>query len=170
MKDADLSNADLRGLKSLQGVNLQNANLSYAKFEDTNMRGAILTGAHLFHAELKSVVLDEASLSCANLMYAKLNDVRMGEVDLRGAYMTDAHLNDTRFRYLNAFAPGESPSYLEEIQPAILPDGTRFNNEVDIEKFTNTNHPQFGTTLEDINRIRRNMGHYVSPNVWLNQG
>ena len=166
LKGEDLSNADLRGQLNLHEINLEAANLGHAKFKDSIMTSANLKSAHLMWSELRGVVLDRADLRCANLTYARLYDVRLGGADLRGAYMIDAKLEDTRFRYFNMYEPGKSPSFLIEVPPAVLPDGTEFNDEVDMDKFTNTNHPQFGKTLDQINRIRKEMGRFTIPNAW----
>lgn len=167
LKGEDLSHADLRGRLNLHEINFEAANLGHSRFEDTILTSAKLKSAHLMRTEMRGVVLDRADLRCANLTYAKLHDVRLGGADLRGAYLIDAQLVDTRFRYSNMYEPGQSPSFLSEIPPAFLPDGTTYRDDVNMDKFTDSKHPQFGKTLEQINTVRKEMGQFTIPNAWL---
>jgi hypothetical protein len=42
--------------------------------------------------------------------------------------------------------------------PAILPDGIKWTIQEDMTRFTNPEHPEYLSTLEKINEIRKKLG------------
>ncbi len=106
LEGADLEGADLRYAK-LKEADLRYANLKEAGLGGANLKGAYLVGAHmeganliganlkrasLYKANLKEANLYIAHLEGANLRYANLEGAGLGGVNLEGAYLGGAHL------------------------------------------------------------------------------
>ncbi len=70
-ESVNLTNADLSGVTSLAGVNLENADLFGADLEGRTLRGANLRFANLFGANLANAILARADLTGANLTSAR---------------------------------------------------------------------------------------------------
>ena len=103
---ADLSDAELP--RYLEGVNLAEANLSFANLAEANLSFANLAGANLYHANLQHADLHEASLEEANLVGADLSRAGLGMADLAEADLRHANLSraslwhaDLRFAQLD---------------------------------------------------------------------
>jgi hypothetical protein len=116
---ASLTGADLRGA-DLRGKDLTKAALLGAHLRDANLAGAVLYRADLHYAVLIDADLRNADLRWANLQWADLQDA-----DLRGARLTYARLH-------RAYLRG-----------AILPDGTPWRPDRDLERFTDPAHPAY---------------------------
>ncbi|MGD1952392.1 MAG: pentapeptide repeat-containing protein [Leptolyngbyaceae cyanobacterium] len=78
--------------KSLQGINLRDANLSRACLIGANLEGADLTGANL-----SGVYASNANLQRANLTGADLRDSNFIEADLSQAELSDAAIENANF-------------------------------------------------------------------------
>ncbi len=76
----------------LIGANLKEANLSYAKLENSNFRGADLSGANLMKADLGNAILSDANLAGTELMGAKLREADFRHADLSKAHLLGASL------------------------------------------------------------------------------
>ena len=87
-------------------VNLQGANLSYARLQgaklwlaqlqDANLAGAYLQNAKLVNAKLQGADLSEAQLQDARLFSAQLQDAKLVETDLQGANLTRVQLQGAK--------------------------------------------------------------------------
>ena len=142
---ANLQRADLR--KAM----LQEAYLGLADLQEANLWEANLQEADLFEASLRGVNMQNAILTGANLWKAELLESVLGDADLQGANLRNANLQEAQFAYSSV----EFGQIVEKV--AILPDGTNFTMDVNLEKFTNPDHPEFKATLEKINQIRMAM-------------
>ena len=135
---------DLSGA-GLEGACLRRANLAEATLHSANLRGSDLQGANL----------RKASLYRANLERADLGGSNLGMSDLRYACLEQANLcrvNLNRANLLGARLAGARLDHVD-IAGAILPDGTQYTEETDLERFTNVENPAFAATLKAINAM-----------------
>lgn len=77
-----------QGKKDFSGINLADADLSYAYLRGINLANACLTNANLVGTNLTSANLTSVNLSNASVMSAYL-----GEADLRGSDLTQANFS-----------------------------------------------------------------------------
>jgi uncharacterized protein YjbI with pentapeptide repeats len=115
---------------SLRFVLLINADLTSADFRRSDLTSVIghdanLAGAKLQKAKLDFIELMRANLSGANLIEASLRSANLSGVDLRNAILEDADLTNAK------------------LSGATLPDGTKWDQDTDMERFTNFRHPNF---------------------------
>ncbi len=106
-----LSNADLRGLKDMIGINLMGAimrgtNLSEVSLfsthlEKANLSDANLTKADLLQASLQDATLIQANLADANLRLANLKGANLSSADLSRATLCGADLTEANLRDAN---------------------------------------------------------------------
>ena len=124
LRDADLSDADLRGANlrgadlsaaDLRSADLSDANLSAADLRSADLSDANLSDADLHGANLRSADLHGANLRCADLSDANLSDANLRSADLSDANLSDADLSDANLR-------GANLSELTVAQTSILPD------------------------------------------------
>jgi uncharacterized protein YjbI with pentapeptide repeats len=107
--------SNLRGC-NLSGVNLQKANLRFSDLRGVNLVGADLTGAKLRGLNLQG----------ANLQNVNFKNTQLTMLNLRGADLQGADLSQAQF--------------MGKIQ---LPDGKPWTKKVDMQRFTDPNHPEF---------------------------
>lgn len=124
LRMADLSEADLQGanlfLANLRGVNLKEAYLFLANLQEADLGGADLRGANLQLANLIRSNLRIANLHGANLQRTKLQDANLRGANLEDAiFLADLNVN------------------------TILPDGSQWQPGVEMERFTDRQHPEF---------------------------
>ena len=139
----------------LYGANLQDAPLVGANLHGTILQNANLKGANLFDADLSWAYVPEADLRCAILLEANLNEAEIWDTDLRGAILWGADLTSATF-----IGPGLDRRDNAD-QHTIMPNGCLYNTELDLGQFTDTRHKDFDKTMEEINRIRSQMGYEV---------
>lgn len=84
-----------------------------------------LAGANLNRANLRGANLRSTDLR-ANLAGADLRIANLGAADLRGAYLIGADLEGAEF-----------------YETTRLPDGTYWTPDIDMARFTNSEHPDF---------------------------
>ena len=136
---ADLRDAKMPGA-CLRQVTLPEAILYRVDFEGSDLQDAGLRQARLFRANLKNANLynahlDEADMRCACLEGATICHASLHSVNFRGARLAGARFEDSA------------------LSQAILPDGTRFRDEADLEKFTDAAHPLFRETLAKVEAL-----------------
>lgn len=136
--------ADLSGA-NLEGASLRRANLAEAVMDCANMRGIDLNGANL----------RKASLYRADLKRADLGGTNLGMSDLRYACLEKANLCRVNLNQANLLGARLAGAHLDHVDlaGAILPDGTPFTEDTDIERFTSLAHPAFEVTLKTVNAI-----------------
>ena len=125
LNKAKLSDADLSGAY-LFGANLCEANLTDANLTMSKLIGADLTMAGLWGAKLLGTNLRAANLSGAYLREANLSGAKLLEANLTGAMLLEANLQEAK---------------LDET--TMLPDGTMWTPDTDIERFSHPDHPDF---------------------------
>ena len=76
-------------IKTMQGADLQRANLQRADLWGANLQGANLQRANLRGADLQGANLQGANLRGANLLEANLRGANLLEANLRGAHLSD---------------------------------------------------------------------------------
>ncbi len=160
LKEADLENANLEGAL-LDGANLEGALLDGANLQDAKLRGANLQGAALLEAKLQGAglynvnlqdakllvanlqgaILGEANLEGAKLSYANLQDAKLLAANLQGAKLVKANLQGANLRDANLEGAIIYKAPFDEI--TVLPDGSKWTPETDMERFTNPEHPNF---------------------------
>jgi len=136
-------------------IDLSQSHFSKSNFWGADLQYAIFDGANLSQAQLIGADLRQASLIGANLQgtflgSTKLQGAIMWGADMRGANLLDAKLNDE-----NIWSNEEITSV---DTAAILPDGTKWSPNVDMQRFTNSEHPEFQSTLKLIDQIRQDFG------------
>ena len=126
---------------SLRGANLRMANLSEAHLSQADLRGCSLD-----QANLRGAYLGQADLRGADLLYAKLQGAHLSEANLRGAYLGEADLRRAALDGANLQGAQMLNANLEGIfirRGTILPDGTEWTPDTDMERFTKWGHPDF---------------------------
>jgi len=144
LKGANLYSASLAGANMRQ-VDCTNAILTEANLSDTRLEGADLQGVNLLQANLSGTNLAGANLKYALLGNSLLSGTNLCGADLSGSLLQEASLNNVQW------ADPKSGS-------AILPDGTVWENTIDIERFIIIAHPLYEETLGRINNIRLEAG------------
>ena len=133
--------ADLTGA-SLERASLRQANLPEAVLDDANLKDSDLRGANLRRASLFRTDLSRADLGGSNL----------GMADLRFACLERANLNRANLHQANLLGAKLAEACLDhaDLAGAILPDGTRFTDDADLERFTDEDNAAFRETLKAI--------------------
>lgn len=139
LEHSRLIRTDLKGASMVRSK-INHANLSVANLENTNLFFAELKGANLVFATLRGASLPDVNLDGARLDHADLSGANLSGASLKGASLFRANLTETDMRY------------------TILPDGTKWTIDVDMECFTDRTHPKFEAIKQKINSIRINMG------------
>jgi uncharacterized protein YjbI with pentapeptide repeats len=124
---------------SLQGAPLEDANLQGAGLYHANLQGA-----HLWRANLQGVHLNWANLQEAELNFANLQGVHLGAANLQGARLTSANLQRARLWKANlqgaelaeANLQGASLVDNKVDENTVLPDGTHWTHDTDMDRFT----------------------------------
>jgi uncharacterized protein YjbI with pentapeptide repeats len=135
---ADLEYAQLQGADII-GANLQSASLYGANLTNAQLIGANLQGATLWYAMMQGADLEAAKLQDAKLIFADLKGADLREARLQGAKLEGANLENVKLTD-RMLRPDCELGFDEQ---TILPDGTLWNAAVDIEQFTDSNHPDF---------------------------
>lgn len=150
LKDGSIIGANLNGANLQNGdfnyanfahTNLTNAKLMLVHFEDANLQKANLTGSDLFGAHLK-----DANLENANLQYAFMEEADLSYTNLQNADLSGANLQAANLKYAkieNAKWQYKRQSKITVLRTAILPDGSEWTQDTDLEQFTNPEHPNF---------------------------
>lgn len=129
--------ARMEGIE-LNDVNLSGIKLNGAILRKASFRGACLAGAKLRGANLYKADLQGADLRKANLREANLDAADLRKADLGKAVLQRAHLNDTDLRKANLYkaklnhadlsgatVTDEQLADAKTLKGATLPDGTR---------------------------------------------
>ncbi|MEM9139935.1 MAG: pentapeptide repeat-containing protein [Pseudomonadota bacterium] len=91
---------------SLEGANLQRADLRWSDYRNANLIHAQLQGAKLYEAQLQGANLIRAQLQGSILAHAQLRqailiDAKLERADLSGAQLQEAHLDLAQLRAAN---------------------------------------------------------------------
>lgn len=140
LQSADLRIANLEEAK-LWKADLQGVNLQWAKLKKANLNGSILVGANLMQANLQAAKLGGADLRGANLFEAKLYRVNFNGAYLRDANLSGAHLEGARMEGADLRNATLTGAYLDDL--TILPDGSPWTPDTDMQRFTSKTHPNF---------------------------
>ena len=82
---------------NLDNANLQNVDLSMAKFHHASLRNANLSGINFFKAEIYYTNLKGANISNGNLEYSQCEGSNFADANLEGANFGGANLRKTNF-------------------------------------------------------------------------
>ena len=157
LQRANLTKAKLQGA-ILGMAELQGANLMWAFLQRAHLSLAFLQGAHLMIAKLQGADLSGADLTSANLQNAKLQGADLTKANLQGAILFAADLQGadlTKAKLQGANLIHVKLQEARSLHEVTLPDGNRYTDNIDIEKFTAPEHPEFMETLKKVNEIRR---------------
>ena len=128
---ANLSNVWARGSNfsgaNLMDANIESARLIYGRFQGTRLNNVNAIGTGFLNSDLSN-----ADFSGADLRNAVFLSANLDGANLTNAYLLDAELD---------FSLGANRTTLDET--TILPDGTYWTPDTDMERFTNANHPNF---------------------------
>lgn len=165
--EAELTKANLQGAKlraakmqqsKLQGANFESADLTWANFYRANMGDIILRGAYMSSTKLQNTLLwysDMRGCDCSlsDLQEANLAGAKMQWSDLRGsnfqnAYMFLVNLFGSHLGGANLTGAYLLGADIEDVVwvdklfgPAILPDGTVYEKDEDLQRFVDPDAP-----------------------------
>lgn len=146
----DLSHANLQSATlaraDLHGAVFDHADLRKAYFYKANLRGASLQ-----HCDLRSANLGDVFLQGGNLSHAKLTLAHLPVANLDGASFVNANLQEANLwqaripsaNLTGATLRGANLSNLICDAETILPDGTHWQADTDLTRFTDPQHPDF---------------------------
>lgn len=144
-----LEDGALRGGRFAR-VNLQGADLRFARLEGADMGWANLEGACLCGAELEGAALREAhlegvdlgwaNLTGAYLPFARLEGAALLLANLEGANLCGAHLEGADLGWANLEGAALQEANLEG---TTLPDRSKWSAGTDMARFTDPAHPEF---------------------------
>ena len=137
---AELMNANFKNT-NLYSANFTNSNLMNTCFTEANMIGADMTNANMQNSSLCSAYLYGAKLKNAYLERADLRDVRMIEADLENAALVSANLGHANLSNANLKKVNFDGAKFDRF--TVLPDGSMYSSEEDLERFINPSHPNF---------------------------
>ncbi|MEL6408628.1 MAG: pentapeptide repeat-containing protein, partial [Chloroflexota bacterium] len=112
---------------SVNGSYLRRANLAESDLSDASLAGADLWGANL----------NRAFLAGSNLERTNLRDVDLSDASLWRANLTGAYISNTN------------------LSGVTLPDGKKWNENIDMSRFTDPQHPNFHW-MRDIEPVQEN--------------
>jgi uncharacterized protein YjbI with pentapeptide repeats len=125
-----LADGTLNGI-NLEFANLQGADMRQAIMQKVNLRLANLQGAALIGADLQQSNLIYCNLQDTSLQLADLHDANFQDADLRGANLKKANMVNAKL---------DNASFDRE---TTLPDGELWTPDTDMEQFTDTAHSNF---------------------------
>ncbi len=117
---------EMRNLDMLEEVNFWQADLDGINLRFANLKNAYMIGAVLINADLEYSILIGADLQFANLTGAKTRSAKLAAANLTNANLLGASMVDCQFSH-----------------DTVLPDGTKWNEKVNMERFTNPAYPNF---------------------------
>lgn len=166
LRDANLRDAHLEGAKlaganlddaSCDGSNLKRADMWFASLLGTEFVEADLRQAEICHVNMQGACLRHANAEAALMYGSKMRNVDahqanfqnadLMETVLYGADFTGANLTNVHFYRAKFYSRSADNT---EIEPpakfdvnTILPDGTHWTPDVDLDRFTDPLHPQY---------------------------
>lgn len=137
-------------------ADLRDADLTGASLRRSNLAGAVMCGANLRECDLQGANLRRASLFSANLSRANLGGANLGMADLRFACLERANLHRVNLNRANLLGAKLAGTCLDSVDMAgaILPDGTPYDHETSLGRFTDTQNPTFAATLRAVKALR----------------
>jgi uncharacterized protein YjbI with pentapeptide repeats len=161
LRDAHLETAKLTGANlddaSCGGINLHRAELWFASLRGTDFIEADLRQAEICHVNMQSACLRHANAEAAllfgsnmryvdahqaNFQNAELMETVLYGADFSGANLTNVHFYRAKFYSRNADNTELEPPAKFDVN-TIMPDGTHWTPEVDLDRFTDPKHPQY---------------------------
>lgn len=135
LKNAYLWEAKLTGV-ALNGANLSGAALGNSYFQEAYLSNVNFSNADLMGADLNRADMVNSNFHNAQMRYANLEASYLGAADLRGANLQDAYLAGAHFTDMY-FGDATFDSN------TVLPDGSRWDQTAEIDRFTDPAHPQY---------------------------
>lgn len=163
MRESGFSCADLR-CAVLAGTDFRGANLHSARLQDANLSNSVLVGISWLFTEAQNAKLRMANFQQAEIRSSDLEGADLSESDFRkarvwGSWLVNVTLSDANLEEADLRA-----SFLENailtganLNGVILPDGTRFSETTDMNRFTDRNHPEYAPTIEATNEQREQL-------------
>lgn len=133
-------NHDIQLLKgqSLVSANLKDVDLTEVDLRQANIQASNLENVILLHADLQDADLFMANLENAFLFGTNLTGANLGGANLRGATLWTANIDNVNWESKIA---NVIPNKVDIVSTAILPDGTKWTSDTDMERFTNIDLP-----------------------------
>ena len=143
--------------EGLKGADLSGASLEGAGLCRANLAETILNGANLRGSDLQGANLRKSSLYQADLAGADLGGSNLGMSDLRWACLEQANLRSANLNRANLLGARLEAACLDlvDLEGAIMPDGTRYTEETNLERFTDRGNPAFSSTLAAVKELDR---------------
>ena len=145
LQNANLENTTLNR-SDLRGADLRGTNINNAWFADTNLFEADFSTSGENNTVLDGAIFDRALMSCANFSGASMVGTSLLGASLQNTYLQGANLIDADLSGSNMLGANLRNTQLSDAtfnEFAILPDGTSWTPEIDMERFTNPAHPDF---------------------------
>lgn len=160
-----LRNAFLQGAKpvrtDLRRARLNRANLVLTDFSETLFHNANIEEAKLMEAKLDDAVLVYANLKNADLQGAYLTRANLAGADLRGANLRHVQMQNANFAMIGGSIERiDLPEKLSET--TILPDGDSWKPGIDMNRFTDPDHPEFWRSSDP-----SSPAHHSHPNSYF---
>ncbi len=169
LQSAGLGSADVSGARAFR-IDLHRAFMMQAKLQRARFTGGTMRNINLDFADLQSAELTKVDLQEASMHSAQLQGSSLWQSNLNNAMLKDANLTGANLQLANLQGVAFSSAYHlngETRNPgSILPDGTIFQNGVNLEKFTDPTHPEFKPVLERVNALRKEMHLDPIPLPW----
>ncbi|MDE2776073.1 MAG: pentapeptide repeat-containing protein [Chloroflexota bacterium] len=124
----------------LEGANLRNANLERAQFEGSRLSLAYFQDAVLYKVNMRGAHLFDASFQGAGLLHADLTDADLRMAQFGGSILIGADFQGANLQFADlqgAILGGNN------FTDATLPDGSKYDGETIMRKFTESTHPEF---------------------------
>ena len=160
MRESSFSDADMR-YAVLAGTDFRGANLNSARLEDANLNNTVLSHTTWIFTNARNARLRMANLQHAEILSSDLEGTDLAESDLRNAKIWGSWMVSVNLSAANLQEADLRASFLENanltdsnLLGAILPDGTQFTEATDMNRFTDTNHSEYLSTIAAINEQR----------------
>ena len=137
------SNSQLKQTATAYPEQLQDATpVPTATQRRLNYRGSDLTYESFWAEDLQGTDFSEATLRSVNL-----SDTDLWQANFEGAIMNSANLQGANLTEANLQGADLSRTFFDTL--TILPDGTMWSREIDMERFTDSQHPDFWRPDQD---------------------
>ncbi|GEM_PF-4844013 len=147
-------------LKILEGIKLNLKNLEDSSFDSANLNNAHISssnlkGARFYRAKLRNVFLVGSNMEHGNWEGADLQGADLSQTKLLGT-------NLSRCNLLGAYLHLAEFDVYTSWRHTTLPDGTLWKSPDKLERFTDPKHPEFDSTLAQINKKRQELGYKIT--------
>lgn len=145
-----MSKSNLFEGAKLSSINFTSVDLSFAKLNQTWLINCDFSRAKLFHAHINKADLTTAKFKDTNLQGASCLGSNLSFAVIENADLRNSNLSGANLLYVEISS--------SNLWNAILPDGAQYESNIELVRYTDPTHVDYGQTLEKINAIRRKLG------------